>query len=280
MITKTLRSLLTRKAPAPTKRLGATDTVAIPRGDRSQMTSDPALTRSLPSVTGPSRRVLVIADKDSISLPDPLPDVDAVLSLGDIRDPGLVRVMTVVGENQPSLPPLLYVRGNHDPDASFPMAREADPDSDKTMAKVWGFPRPRDFPWTTKDVHACAYEWSGMTVGGFGGSPRYRTGLPHGYDDEEVRAALEDFPSVDIFLAHNSPEGIHDAPDPAHQGFTAFLDYIERACPRFFLHGHQHVNAVTRVKDTWVVGVYGSRILDIPFDILPDLKDGASRANR
>ena len=44
----------------------------------------------------------------------------------------------------------------------------------------------------------------------------------------------------------------------------AFLRYIERAKPAYFVHGHQHVNASIRYVDTAVIGVFGEQVLEIP----------------
>ena len=39
--------------------------------------------------------------------------------------------------------------------------------------------------------------------------------------------------------------------------------YIERARPRLFIHGHQHIDRETKLADTRVIGVYGQRRLGI-----------------
>lgn len=72
---------------------------------------------------------------------------------------------------------------------------------------------------------------------------------------------MNGFSPVDVFIAHNSPRKIHDRDDGVHIGFDAFVRYIERAKPKLFIHGHQHVNIETSVGKTTVVGVYGSRRL-------------------
>jgi Icc-related predicted phosphoesterase len=78
-----------------------------------------------------------------------------------------------------------------------------------------------------------------------------------------VQFRSDRFPPVDVFVAHNSPRGIHDRDDDVHFGFEAFVAYIQRAKPRLFIHGHQHVNRQTQVRDTTVIGVYGFRRLEL-----------------
>jgi len=41
------------------------------------------------------------------------------------------------------------------------------------------------------------------------------------------------------------------------------MGHIKRVQPRYFFHGHQHLNQVTMVGNTEVVGVYGEIVLDL-----------------
>ena len=61
------------------------------------------------------------------------------------------------------------------------------------------------------------------------------------YQSDMIRLAG----GVDIVLTHSSPQGIGDASDYAHQGFAAFLDFIDTYHPTYFLHGHMHLNYAT-----------------------------------
>jgi uncharacterized protein len=72
------------------------------------------------------------------------------------------------------------------------------------------------------------------------------------YEQSEVEYLLTSFPPVDVFVAHNSPRYIHDRDDNVHFGFEAFVRYIERTRPLWFLHGHQHLDQETRIGDTSV----------------------------
>ncbi|ULQ60143.1 hypothetical protein K7I13_02130 [Brucepastera parasyntrophica] len=72
---------------------------------------------------------------------------------------------------------------------------------------------------------------------------------------------------LDIFVTHASPAGIHDRPDPCHQGFKCFLWFMKRFKPRFLLHGHIHLYdlqdiRVSQYHDTTVINVYSHYILD------------------
>ena len=67
---------------------------------------------------------------------------------------------------------------------------------------------------------------------------------------------MASFPPVDVFVAHNSPRHVHF-------GFEAFVRYIERVQPRWFIQGHQHVGRESRIGDTRVIGVYGQKWLKL-----------------
>jgi Icc-related predicted phosphoesterase len=115
------------------------------------------------------------------------------------------------------------------------------------------------FPEPVIDLHMKTITLGGMTFGGFCGSWKYKAQGNHMFHQHEVNAMMQDFPAVDVFIAHNSPRTIHERDHNIHQGFDAFLDYIDRTQPAYFLHGHQHCNRVTTVGETRIIGVYGEK---------------------
>ena len=74
---------------------------------------------------------------------------------------------------------------------------------------------------------------------------------------------MRGFPQVDVFVAHNSPRGLHERDSDVHQGFDGLLAYVERAKPRLFIHGHQHLDATTVLGDTTIISVFGERLIKI-----------------
>jgi Icc-related predicted phosphoesterase len=176
-------------------------------------------------------RLIAIADDDcKVGNLDHTAPV--LLSLGDMLDATILRAAA-----QYQAEVLLAVRGNHDSNAPF----------DRPIV----------------DLHGLVYEVDGVTFGGFAGSWRYKPGGHHLYDQREVERALRHFPEVDVFIAHNSPRGIHERDHDVHQGFDAFMDYIDRAAPRYFIHGHQHVNKRTQLNQTEIIAVLGEVVLDL-----------------
>lgn len=114
------------------------------------------------------------------------------------------------------------------------------------------------------DIHLKTIDLLGVRFGGFCGSWKYKPRGNHLFEQAEVSQALEAFSHVDVFVAHNSPRGIHDKDDDVHPGFSAFVSYIVDRHPRIFLHGHQHKNAETLLGVTKVIGIYGYKYLVIP----------------
>lgn len=58
----------------------------------------------------------------------------------------------------------------------------------------------------------------------------------------KTRRAVKKAGGVDIILTHAPPRGCGDGDDPAHRGFECFNRLIEEYRPRYFIHGHQHLN--------------------------------------
>jgi uncharacterized protein len=177
-------------------------------------------------------KLLVIADDDS-AINGLTPDrADAVIACGDLADNAILKAAELS-----QCPRILAVKGNHDGAGAFP------------------------FP--IVDLHFNIERYGGLVFGGCNGSWKYKPRGHFLYEQSEVERLLLSFPSVDVFVAHNSPRGIHDKDDEVHTGFEAFTNYIHRAKPRLFIHGHQHVNTETQVGETRVVGVYGCKWLEI-----------------
>lgn len=174
----------------------------------------------------------LIADDDSlVGHLNPGP-VDVLISLGDLWDSTIAKAAE---RYRPSR--IFAVRGNHD--TAAPFAAEVTP------------------------LHLKVASHNGLTFGGFDGSWRYKPRGHHLYDQEEAVILLQSFPRVDVFMAHNSPRGIHERDEEVHQGFDALLDYVRKHQPAYLLHGHQHLNAVSHIGATQVIGVYGERIMEI-----------------
>lgn len=119
-----------------------------------------------------------------------------------------------------------------------------------------------------KNMHLETFVFRGVTFGGFEGSVRYKPSeYAKMYTQEEAEIALRDFPAVGVMISHCSPYGINDdLSELAHTGFKALRNYIERAKPKYFLHGHTYPtneNMVTKFKETEIIFVYQDKIINI-----------------
>jgi uncharacterized protein len=177
--------------------------------------------------------LLAIADDESVGFHVPECNVDVLVSCGDLPDETIFKVAKKCHCKE-----ILAVKGNHDSSASFPPP--------------------------IRDLHLAVFPFRGLKFGGFCGSWKYKPRGNYLFENTAVEKFLAGFPAVDIFVTHNSPRLVHDREDDVHLGFAAFNQYIERAKPRFMLHGHQHENIESLVGSTRVIGTYGHRMLVVP----------------
>ena len=180
----------------------------------------------------PALKLLVLADDDSVRHTIQTERADVLVTCGDIFETIILQVAQSI-----HCPHILAVKGNHDSGEPFPPP--------------------------IVDLHLVTHTVDGVRFGGFQGSWRYKPRGHFLYEQAEVELLLASFPPVDVFVAHNSPRHVHDRDDDVHFGFEAFVPYIERARPRLFIHGHQHVEQETMIGQTRVIGVYGQRWLTL-----------------
>ncbi|MCG3147230.1 MAG: hypothetical protein PCFJNLEI_00668 [Verrucomicrobiae bacterium] len=176
-------------------------------------------------------RILILADIDELKWKHGSGEVDLILALGDLSDCLILEAVEAYGA-----PPVFAVKGNHDTATPFPEG--------------------------ITDLHLRTVEFGGLTFGGFNGSWKYKPRGHYLYEQHEATELLKGFPRVDVFVSHNSPRHIHDKEDETHYGFEALAAYVTKNRPRFFFHGHQHINQETIVGITRVIGVYGRGILE------------------
>lgn len=168
-------------------------------------------------------RILAVADKESKYLwdyfeKDKLRGIELILSCGDL-DPAYLSFLATLSDA-----PVLYVRGNHD---------------DRYAQKP---------PEGCICVENRIYIHKGIRIMGLGGSMRYNTGKNQ-YTEKEMAARVRKMrlrllrsKGVDILLTHSPAFGLNDGKDLPHRGFQAFHCILERCQPRFFIHGHAHLN--------------------------------------
>ena len=196
-------------------------------------------------------KILAVADEESAALwdyyvPGRLKDYDLILSCGDLKSEYLSFLVTM------GRAPLLYVHGNHD-----------------TGYRT----RP---PEGCDCIDDCLVVYNGVRILGLGGCRRYRLGA-HQYTEKEmrrrirkIRFALWRAGGVDIVVTHAPPRNLGDDNDPAHWGFEALLELLDKYNPQYLIHGHVHSNygmsrsrIHTRGSST-IINAFERYTLDIP----------------
>ena len=205
-------------------------------------------------------RALVVSDKVvphlySEGVHQVVGRVDLLLSCGDLPPYYLDFLASVLNV------PFYFVHGNHPRGA---LARDAE--------------RPPLPPGA--NLHRRVVHHQGLLLAGLEGSRRYRPHAPFQYTEGEMRFhCLALVPRLlwnrmvhgrylDVLITHAPPRHIHDAEDPAHQGFVCFRWFMRVFRPRYLIHGHKHVyrhdeQTVTQFVETTVINTYPYTLLDL-----------------
>jgi Icc-related predicted phosphoesterase len=176
-------------------------------------------------------KILVLADTESLYLWDffdksKLDGIDVILSCGDLHPHYLSFLATFFTG------PVLYVHGNHDD-----CYEETPPEG-------------------CICIDGKVFEYEGIRFVGLGGSMRYKKGTNQ-YTQEQMNwRIIKLLPRIywkkgfDILVAHSPAWKIGDGEDLPHTGFKGFRYLLEKFTPRYFIHGHVHMNYQRNVKRT------------------------------
>lgn len=168
-------------------------------------------------------KILVLADTESRYLWDfyekgKLEGIDLIISCGDLKASYLSFLATF------SHAPVLYVHGNHDD------KYEKDP--------------PEGCICIDDDI----FVYNGVRILGLGGSMRYNNGI-YQYTEKEMKLRvlklwmkLWKYKGFDILVTHAPAYQFNDGKDLPHTGFIVFHELIQKYTPKFFIHGHVHMN--------------------------------------
>lgn len=170
--------------------------------------------------------------------------IDLIISCGDLNPQYLSFVETFANV------PLLYVHGNHD---------------EKYQTNP---------PEGCECIDGKLYVHEGIRILGLGGSMRYRAG-EHQYSEREMekrikklRRKIKKIGGIDILVTHAPMRGFHDGKDPCHMGFGAFETLLKTYQPKYFLHGHIHMNygcntpRESQFGNTTVINAYRTHTFD------------------
>lgn len=195
-------------------------------------------------------KILFLADKESKVYWDyfkkeQFEGIDLIISCGDLKPEYLSFLATLVPV------PLLYVHGNHD---------------DKYDK------RPPEGCICIEDR---IYNFNGIRILGLGGSYRYKDGVNQYTELQmarriaKLKLKLTISRGFDILVTHSPAYGFHDGEDQCHRGFDSFNRLINTYHPKYFVHGHVHMNygrqfpRVDEIGDTQVINAFEKYILEV-----------------
>ena len=170
-------------------------------------------------------KILAISDVPSKALWDydtraRLEGIDLILSCGDLPKKYLEYLTNFTAA------PILYVHGNHD--GSYQTEGE---------------------PGGCICVDDQVYTWKGLRIMGLGGCQRYNKEDTYQYTEKAMRRRAHKLEhqahkkgGIDLLLTHAPAKGLNDGDDCAHRGFECFNEILDEYQPKWFIHGHVHLN--------------------------------------
>lgn len=195
-------------------------------------------------------KILLLADEESrvywdFFKKEDFADIDLIISCGDLKASYLSFLATMTSI------PILYVHGNHDDSYKF----------------------------TPPEGCICIedqiYKYEGLKILGLGGSNRYKPGINQ-YSEKEMTKRVKKLKwklkrnkDIDIIVTHAPIRGVNDDEDLCHMGFEVFRTLVEKHKPKYFVHGHVHLNygrKFTRednIGDTKIINAYEKYVIEI-----------------
>lgn len=167
-----------------------------------------------------------------------LKKIDIILSSGDLREEYLNFLVSRTDK------PLFYVLGNHDKY------------SRKSLCGC-------------KNIDGKIIKYNQTKIAGIGGCKKYNKGKNQ-YREYQMNFRLKLLnmkvlikKGLDILVTHAPIFGINDGKDLCHQGFKSFFSVINKYKPRYFIHGHNHLNYSQKNKR---ITIYNKTIIINSFD--------------
>lgn len=195
-------------------------------------------------------KILALADEHAKQFyehyqPGMLKEYDLILACGDLSKSYLEFFVTM------ARCPVFYVHGNHDD------ALKKNP------------------PEGCECIDGRLVVYQGVRILGLGGSYRYKDG-ENMYTEEEMAGRIRKlwFPlwkkkGFDILVSHAPAKDLNDLNDLSHRGFECFKELLKRYRPKYFVHGHVHLNygrnvlKECRFGDTTVLNAYEYSVFEI-----------------
>lgn len=188
-------------------------------------------------------KILAVSDMESkyyydYYTPGKFDEFDLILACGDLHREYLEFLVTM------SRCPVVYVHGNHD-ERFEKQPPEGCICADGQIVVI-----------------------NGVRILGLGGSQRYKKSKCM-YTEKEMKLRVcKLLPSIlwhrgfDILLTHAPARHINDTEAITHRGFECFVELMDRFRPKYFIHGHVHMNYGAHIPrkeqrgDTTIINAY------------------------
>lgn len=193
-------------------------------------------------------KILLVSDLESKYIwdyfdPENFKDIEFIISAGDLKAEYLSFIVTMINK------PLFYIHGNHDTGYEIKRPEGCDCIEDKIV------------------------EYKNIRIMGLGGSKLYNSNSFQYTEKQMEMRALKMWPQIlkykgiDMLVTHAGGFKIGDDLDPCHEGFETFNTILDKYRPKYFIHGHTHLNypnqnRIIKYKDTTVINAYEKYILE------------------
>lgn len=194
-------------------------------------------------------KILLISDEESPLLwdffrPEKYTDIDLIISCGDLKAEYLSFLVTLIKA------PLIYIHGNHD-------------------TRYLQYP-----PEGCESIDGKLVVVKGMRILGLGGSQKYNSEECQ-YTEKQMAGRIRKLsPKIwlnkgfDILVTHSPAYDLGDSSDLCHRGFKCFNKLLDKHSPKYFFHGHTHLNygktsRIIKYKDTSIVNGFQHYIMQI-----------------
>lgn len=194
-------------------------------------------------------KVLLVSDVESPYIwdnfdPERFKDIELIISCGDLKSEYLSFLVTMIKA------PLFYVYGNHN------------------TRYLTNPPEGCD------SIDGKFVKYKNLRIIGFGGCKGMDAERLQFTDEDMKRKIIKLTPQLiwnkgfDILVTHAAAYGIGDDRDLCHEGFKEFNKLIDKYSPKYFIHGHVHLNygrkqRITQYKNTTIINAYDHYIMEI-----------------
>lgn len=194
-------------------------------------------------------KILTIADEESKAYWDyykegMFNEFDLIISCGDL-DPHYLSFIATYAHC-----PVLYVNGNHD-------GKEGAAEPEGCIC-----------------IEDRIFNYKGIRIMGLGGAMKYNPNRKNQYTQSEMNWRVRKMKlsllynrGIDILVTHSPAFHINDGKDKPHVGFEAFNRILDKYKPKYFIHGHVHMNygnvpRITEYNATTIINAYIKHIFE------------------